>query len=155
MALLNISNIDIPEIYRDKKLVGPIPSAHFLTYVGTDGCTKSPDFWWVVACVIHDYEYWHLRKVHEEIVETQGRIDKGGLPPEVQEQQIIVREMMKTKAKFMRRFADSHLKENMRRLSDGHWAKAAFAWWISRHYNRAVRLFGASAAKSKKGKPNA
>lgn len=105
------------------KLLGPEPPATFLS----DGCTMSPDGWWVRACRIHDYEYEQIR----ELITERDRVVRGHF-----------RKYLTKEIKEKRKEVDKRLKINIKLLSRKSRTKRLFAWWISRRYYGAVRRWG-------------
>lgn len=132
----------------NRNLVGPKPPERFIC----DGCTMAPDGWWYEACKVHDYEYSLMRPLYAQLNTLRARCIQ--LNDERLRDSILVEiGLLETRIRSRRKKADENLRENMRRLSGGSRFKAAFAWWISRHYYRAVRVFGHSIL-NKTCKPN-
>ncbi len=117
------------------ELVGPTPPPEYKD----NGCSMSPDGWWRAACRVHDYEYSLIREKIElyrcyrkktsifALLDGEYKRTKGHLKQEI---------------KWMRKEADTNLKENIQLLSKGSKMRAAFAWIISRRYYGAVRRWG-------------
>ena len=112
----------------------------------SDGCTMSPDCWWREACRIHDREYDLLRDINQRIANLNGvLLEDDALSIGTRKQIKAAIRKLRLELNQKKKVADRNLRYNMRELSKGGRTKRLFAWWISRHYYRAVRLFGMRA----------
>ena len=108
------------------ELAGPLVPEGFVD----DGCTKSPDGWWVWACRIHDYEYQEIRLMKRRRKKLRPIKDRE------------LRASIKREIVDARFYADYRLKRNIRLLSSDQKDRAIFAWFLSRRYHHVVRVLG-------------
>jgi len=105
----------------------------------------SLDGWWYEACLYHDWAYYKIRRLKEEYKarkHIQAYAKKYPENTTITPTFLQQTKNIKAQIKEDKRLADWALKRNIRICSGKNVLKYLIAWFISRHYYRAVRLFG-------------
>lgn len=136
---------------RPVKLVGPEPPPEFIER--SDGCTWSPDGWWVRACYIHDWEYERGRELRRRLREARAWRKRARRVGSSLEERAAARyrvRCLRRELRYHRLKADPRLRYNMEALSDGPdglLRKRVAGRFLGRIYCRAVRILGSAAAR--------